>query len=265
MTSKQTKSKVRSPLLDEDEVGPPRTLSERAYRIIRAAILECRIPPTAIIDERALMKQHGLGRTPVREALLRLSGERLVIFKARQVIQVAPIGPTDIRDLYELRLHSERLAARLMLERATPEFVDKLSHCFDAAPALLEQARLGQAKLEEVIALDFRFHSLLYEGSGNVFVTEMLRNLFGHSYRLWLLTNTGDVEEMRAIVRSHDPILDAIRTRDAKRLDAEITKHIIDAYDRVVGILRGTVIDGLGGLQPLALTRPKQSDETVMG
>ena len=44
MTAKQPKSKVRSPLLDEDEVGPPRTLSERAYRIIRAAILECLQP-----------------------------------------------------------------------------------------------------------------------------------------------------------------------------------------------------------------------------
>lgn len=260
MNAKQIKAKVRSPLLDEAEVGAPRTLSEQAYRIIRAEILECRLPPSAIIDERALMKQHGLGRTPVREALLRLSGERLVIFRARQVIQVAPIGPTDIRDLYELRLHSERLAARLMVERATPQFVDKLSHCFDPAPALLEQA-----KLEEVIALDFRFHSTLYEGSGNVFVTEMLRNLFGHSYRLWLLTNTGDVEEMRAIVHSHDPILDAIRARDAERLDTEITRHIINAYDRVVNILRGTVIDGLGGLQPLPLARPRQPDETVMG
>ena len=182
MIQKRRKSKVRSPLLDDAEVGEARTLSEQAYRIIRAAILECRIPPSAIIDERALMKEHGLGRTPVREALLRLSGERLVIFQAGQVIQVAPIGPTDIRDLYELRLHSERLAVRLMMERRTPQLVEKLSHCFDAAPALLERGQI-----EETIALDFRFHALLYEGSGNVFVANMLRNLFGHSYRLWLL------------------------------------------------------------------------------
>jgi DNA-binding GntR family transcriptional regulator len=260
MTRKRAKSKLRSPLLDDADVGPARTLSEKAYRVIRAAILECRIPPSAIIDERALMQEHGFGRTPVREALLRLSGERLVIFQAGQVIQVAPIGPSDIRDLYELRLHSERLAVRLMIERRNPQLVDKLSHCFDAAPALLEQG-----ELEAVIALDFRFHSLLYEGSGNVFVTNMLRNLFGHSYRLWLLTNSGDVEEMRTIVRSHEPIMDAIRAGDAKRLDAEITKHIADAYDRVVGILRGTVIDDLGGLQPLTLDRSKQSDERVMG
>jgi DNA-binding GntR family transcriptional regulator len=261
MIQKRRKSKVRSPLLDDAEVGEARTLSEQAYRVIRAAILECRIPPSAIIDERALMKEHGFGRTPVREALLRLSGERLVIFQAGQVIQVAPIGPTDIRDLYELRLHSERLAVRLMMERRTPQLVEKLSHCFDAAPALLERGQI-----EETIALDFRFHALLYEGSGNVFVANMLRNLFGHSYRLWLLTNTGDVEEMRTIVRSHEPIMDAIRAGDAKRLDAEITEHISHAYDRVVGILRGTVIDDLGGLRPLTLDKRKAvKDETVMG
>jgi DNA-binding GntR family transcriptional regulator len=260
MTTRKRKLKIRSPLLDDSEVGEARTLSEQAYRIIRAAILECRIPPSAIIDERALMKQHGLGRTPVREALLRLSGERLVLFRARQVIQVAPIGPTDIRDLYEFRLHCERLAARLLIERRTPQLVDKLSHCFDAAPALLERG-----EIQEVIALDFRFHSLLYEGSGNVFAIDTLRNLFGHSYRLWLLTNSGDVEEMRTIVHSHAPIMDAIRAGDAKRLDAEITEHITHAYDRVVSILRGTAIDALGGLQPLTLERPKQSDKTAVG
>jgi hypothetical protein len=45
MIQKRRKSKVRSPLLDDAEVGEARTLSEQAYRIIRAAILECRIPP----------------------------------------------------------------------------------------------------------------------------------------------------------------------------------------------------------------------------
>ena len=128
-------------------------------------------------------------------------------------------------------------------------------------PSLLERG-----EIEETIALDFRFHALLYEGSGNVFVANMLRNLFGHSYRLWLLTNTGDVEEMRAIVHSHEPIIDAIRAGDAKRLDSEITEHIANAYDRVVSILRGTVIDDLGGLQPLTLDKRKAArDETVMG
>jgi DNA-binding GntR family transcriptional regulator len=252
--TRKSKPKVQSPLLD-DEAEEARTLSEQAYRLIRAAILECRIPPSAIIDERALMKEHGFGRTPIREALLRLSGERLVIFQARQVIQVAPIGLTDIRDLYELRLHSERLAARLMMERRTPQLVDKLAHCFDASPALL-----ARGKVEEVIALDFRFHSLLYEGSGNVFVIHMLRNLFGHSYRLWHLTNNGDAKEMDGIVRSHEPIIDAIRKGDAKRLDSEIAEHIAHAYDRVVSILRGTVIDDLGGLRPMMLDKNRQPE-----
>jgi hypothetical protein len=60
--------------------------------------------------------------------------------------------------------------------------------------------------------------------------------------------------------------MDAIRAGDAKRLDAEITEHIAHAYDRVVEILRGTVIDDLGGLRPLTLDKRKAvKDETVMG
>lgn len=252
-SAKPEKLEQRSVFIDEAADGA-RTLSGQAYEIIRTAILECRIPPSAIIDERALMKEHGLGRTPIREALLRLSGERLVLFRARQVIQVAPIDASDIRDLYELRLHSERLAARLMLERRTPELVDNLSRCFDKAPTLLAQGRI-----RDVIGLDFRFHALLYEGACNQFLSTMLRNLFGHSYRLWQMTSRGNVKEMEAIVRSHDPIIDAIRAGDAERLDAEIAEHIASAYDRVISVLRGTTIDNLGALRPLSLEQAKVS------
>lgn len=261
MTKKTTKarkpakpetSEEARPLFIDEAADGARTLSGKAYDVIRRAILECRIPPSAIIDERALMNEYKLGRTPIREALLKLSSERLVLFRARQVIQVAPIGATDIRDLYELRLHSERLAARLMMERRTPELVESLTRCFDSAPTLLAQGRI-----RDVIGLDFRFHALLYEGAKNQFLSTMLRNLFGHSYRLWLLTSRGGVPGMDAIVRSHEPIVDAIRTGDAERLDAEIAEHIASAYDRVISVLRGTTIDNLGTLRPLSLEQAK--------
>jgi hypothetical protein len=61
-------------------------------------------------------------------------------------------------------------------------------------------------------------------------------------------------------VRSHEPIIDAIRKGDAKRLDSEIAEHIAHAYDRVVSILRGTVIDDLGGLRPMMLDKKRQPE-----
>jgi DNA-binding GntR family transcriptional regulator len=162
------------------------TQGASAYREIRRAILECRLAPGATIDEKSLMAEFGFGRTPVREALLRLSTVRLVHFLAGQAIQVAPVGLQDIRDLYEDRLHSERLAAFLAVKRLTPERMTALQHNFDAVPALLKAGKIGDA-----IALDFRFHSLIYQGSNNSILSDHLHNLFTHSYRLWRLTYTG--------------------------------------------------------------------------
>src|ERR1700688_352174 len=57
--------------------------SSRAYDAIRQRILRCKLEPGALINERALMEQISIGRTPIREALLRLSAEQLVIFSGQ--------------------------------------------------------------------------------------------------------------------------------------------------------------------------------------
>ena len=211
-----------------------KTQSARAYKAIRIMILECRLEPGQLIDEKTLSSAVGFGRTPIREALLRLAYDRLVLFERGQTIRVAPVEMKDIRDLYESRLHSERLAARLTLKNITPDLLHEFEHCFDDVPKLI-----SRGQVEDSIALDFRFHSLLYHGSRNQFLINHLHNLFAHSYRLWFLAHDSNVVEMKRVMRSHDPLIAAIAARDVKRLDNELSDHIIDAYDRVFAWFKG--------------------------
>ena len=74
------------------------TASSRAYQAIRELILRGGLAPGAPVNERALMEEIAIGRTPIREALLRLSAEGLVIFSG-QSIQVAPVTIEGIRAL----------------------------------------------------------------------------------------------------------------------------------------------------------------------
>lgn len=211
-----------------------KTQSARAYKAIRIMILECRLDPGELIDEKKLAAAVGFGRTPVREALQRLAYDRLIVFEAGQIIRVAPIDMKGIRDLYESRLHSERLAARLTLQNLTPELQHEIKHCFDDVPKLM-----AKGKLEDSIALDFRFHSLIYHGSQNQFLINHLHNLFAHSYRLWFMTHDSDVPAMEKIMRSHEPIIAAIVDRNVKRLDEELSDHIIEAFERVFAWFKG--------------------------
>lgn len=224
------------------------TQGANAYREIRRAILECRLAPGSTIDEKSLMAEFGFGRTPVREALLRLSTVRLVHFLSGQAIQVAPIGLQDIRDLYEDRLHSERLAAFLAVRRLTPERMAALQHNFDAVPGLLKAGKIANA-----IALDFRFHSLIYQGSYNSILSDHLHNLFAHSYRLWRLTATGDKKEIVDIIKSHETIIDALAKRNADKLDALIIAHISTAFERLLNGIRGDAFPAIARMKLLSL------------
>jgi DNA-binding GntR family transcriptional regulator len=236
--------------LIDAEHGPQRgdTQSARAYRDIRRAILECRLAPGSTIDERSLTTDFGYGRTPVREALLRLSAERLVHFLSGQAIQVASIGIQDIRDLYEDRLHSERLAAFLAVRRMTDDQRNELRRNFDGVPAMIKAGKAG-----DTIALDFRFHSLIYRGSRNAVLSEHLHNLFAHSYRLWRLNASNDSERMTAIIRSHEPLIDALCRRDAERLDALIVEHISTAFQALLDSIRGDAFGAIGRMKVVPL------------
>lgn len=223
-----------------DASGEQRTQSGRAYLAIRNKILHVELEPGEVINEKMLMAELGFGRTPIREALLRLSAEHLVLFQASQLIQVAPVSFKLLGDLYEDRLHSERLAARLCAQRMDDELAQQIKSCFKEAPKLLKQGRAS-----EIINLDFKFHSLVYTGSGNSFLVHHLHNLFGHSYRIWYMTrlNDSDSKEHRKVVRSHDALIEALLDRDLNRVDREISEHIMGSYKRASDALTSSDLE----------------------
>jgi len=230
---------------------PTQTQAARAHAAIRRKILTCALKPGALVNERALMEGMGFGRTPVREALLRLASERLVVFKANQSIQVAPVGFEEVRELYEVRLHSERLAWRLWHRRRTEADIQKLAHCFDAAETIIDTGRPG-----DVVNLDFDFHAFAWKNADNRFLAQHLYNLGGLSYRLWHLTADRTPAKMRELVRSHDPIFEAFREDDEDELDRRVAQHVSAAYHDIMEGLKGR------GLAPaLSLdVQPLQND-----
>jgi GntR family transcriptional regulator, rspAB operon transcriptional repressor len=209
------------------------TAANRAYQAIRELILRCGLAPGAPINERALMDEIAIGRTPIREALLRLSAEGLVIFSG-QAIHVSPVTLPNIRALYTARLHAERLAWQLWLRAASHEQIARLASAFDTA------AELAQRDDEEgLVDLDFRFHSQVYEECGNVFLTGHLYNLTGLSFRLWFLANPHQRDYHLRTARSHAPIIEAVQARDADRLDREVSEHISQAFENMMERMKG--------------------------
>ena len=100
----------------------PQTL--RAYRVLRRRILDNEMPPNAQYLEQELANALGMSRTPVREALIRLSEERLVEIRPRHGARVLPVSVDDMREIYEMMTELEALAARCSLSGGVSESCD---------------------------------------------------------------------------------------------------------------------------------------------
>ena len=155
------------------------SLSQRAYDQIRRRIVDLELLPGSILDEGRLQAELGLGRTPIREALLRLSVERLVTIVPRRGIFVAEIGITDFQQIFEVRILLEAQAARLAARRGSQLHWERMEQLL---------AVIGQVSSDDHVlgmSIDENFHQILYEAANNPLLQDYLTTLYALSRRMW--------------------------------------------------------------------------------
>ena len=134
-----------------------------AYARIKARILDNEMPPGHRALEAELALQLGMSRTPVREALLRLQSEGFVRVAPRRGMQVLPIAPDDMSEIYDVITSLETTAAELMAARG-PSSAELAP--LDGAVAEMEAA-LAAEDLDRWAEADERFHRSLLAACGN--------------------------------------------------------------------------------------------------
>lgn len=100
---------------------PDASLAERAYRRLEEALVTLELEPGAVLTESQLIDLVGVGRTPVREALIRFAQQGLVHILPRRGVVIAGIDAGDVLAALDARAELERLIAREAALRATAE------------------------------------------------------------------------------------------------------------------------------------------------
>jgi DNA-binding GntR family transcriptional regulator len=210
-----------SPLhVHQPAAADAQSLGDRAYFAIRELIVTLELPPGSILSERELQDRLGLGRTPVREALQRLEGERLVEVYPRRGIFVSAVNVRDLGVLSEVRSVLERFAARLAAERSTPADRDS------TLTLIAELEGLGAAADERaLIDLDQRIHRHVYRCAHNAFLDSTLDGYYVLTLRIWFLA-LDRVTRLDDAVREHLELLEAIRDGDVERAEAAMRRHV---------------------------------------
>lgn len=186
--------------------------ADKAYRELRARILDNRIGSGEQFTEEELAAMLDMSRTPTREAMLRLAGEGLVEVRPRHGMRVKPVSMVDMREIYEVLTALESTAAALAAARVDQgDSIKQLRGAISDMDSALEID-----DLRAWAAADERFHTLLVAAAGNSRLTELVQTYVDQSHRVRMLTLRLRPKPSTSN-RDHEAVVDAVEAHDAKR------------------------------------------------
>jgi DNA-binding GntR family transcriptional regulator len=219
--------------------GSAGTLASTAYGQLRLEILNGTQVPGSRLHIKQLCERLGIGLSPMREALSRLSAEGLVRQYDQRGFRVAPLDPEDLRDLTRMRCWLNEAALRAAIEFGDTEWEEVLviaHHRLVRAPRVTD-ARDGQRNPAwETAHRDF--HTALIAACGSRRMLEQCAALFDeadryrHASRIASADRRDDEDE-------HTEIMTATLRRDADRAVALLTRHMQRTEQLVRAVLRG--------------------------
>ncbi|NLG87411.1 MAG: GntR family transcriptional regulator [Firmicutes bacterium] len=214
------------------------SLRERLYETLKEDILLNKYKPGAELQIDKLAQEFGVSTTPIREALVRLEGDGLVVSIPNRGVQVAPISLDDVKNIYEVRRllepHAAKIAARYCEEVEVNALYEKLLKIIE-----------GPTDVGTYINADLELHDLMFKHLSNTLLRDILDQVDQHSIRIRYLVegNAGGLrpEVVELVTREHLKILDAVSKRDEEKAAAATLQHLINAEARTLQSLEGVV------------------------
>lgn len=196
---------------------------------LRSAILSGYFGPGERLPEEQLARTMGVSRGPVREALVKLEREGLIVIRRNRGAFVAQLSREDLDEVYTLRVAIERLAVERCVTNATEADLDELQDVVDKIAELLERGITEQ----EAARLDLEFHDIIYRSGRHRRLYDTWATLRPQIHVLLLNRNVAHEDFRDLVVSSHQEIVDAIRAHDLEAAVEITMSHLLGSYSRV--------------------------------
>ncbi|MGC5331137.1 GntR family transcriptional regulator [Micromonospora sp. DT62] len=200
--------------------------AEDAYDALRSAILSGAIGPRERLGEVELSRQFGVSRTPIREALRRLTAEGLVVFQPNRGARVAEWSLADLQEIYEIRARLESYGAALAAKRIDADCLPKLSLLCDQMEERAQ--RMSSQDLDQIATLNAELHGLVIGAAASPRLTSLLSSVV----EVPLIVRAFRLYEPDALARSmahHRDLVAALRARDAEWASSTMRAHVLAA------------------------------------
>ena len=201
-------------------LAPQLSLVEQAYEAILSAISDGRLTPNARLIQDELAESLGVSRQPVGQALLLLRRHGLVRDAPKRGLLVAPLDLNFVRDLFDIRLALDGIAARHAATRNAALAREK-------GLAIIKKGKAATSSgvIARMIAIDMEFHFFLYGLSDNPLIAEISEPHWHYLRRLMGEILLHD-EAPRDIWAQHEAIMHAVVAGKAAEAEALAREHI---------------------------------------
>ena len=208
-----------------------KSLADHVFERLLEAIVKGDIKPGDRLSETLIAKQLGVSRGPLREAIRRLEGRKLVERTPNVGPRIVSLTPDDLIEIFYIRERLEGLAVRLATERMTEKALDQLEQRL-AEHAKKTSLQRGDGYLQN--AGDDDFHYLIVEGSGSKRLARaaVQRSLSLAAHLSLQVERDGRPRKGSAARAQGDP-RSAMRKRDADEAEKLMMQHIAAARENL--------------------------------
>jgi len=203
---------------------------QEVHESLRFKIIYNVYQPGEVLNEKKLMAQYKIGRTPLREILLNLKRDNLINMLPRLGTIVTSIEISDLRDVIDIRMNLEALVARLATKNIKKVQIQQIKELIEDVKKL--QKSKSSNTHEKLTQYDLNFHSILYDAARNKRLNEILIEQQQLMARFWFQLDMKE-EDFFSQMLKLDTVVEGLEERNVAKVQKALEDHIQIYISRV--------------------------------
>jgi DNA-binding GntR family transcriptional regulator len=212
--------------LDNDNSAVAKTIADQTYQHIRRDIISGALPPGTKLAMEMLTKRYDVGLSPLREALVKLTGDALAVAEGQRGFWVSQISLDELQDTMNTRLLIETRALSLAIEKGGPEWERAVKQAYAELSSVEEHLKQGDGAIfARWESANRRFHEALVSACGSNWLIRLRSMLHCHSERYRTIA-LAEASVDRDVHEEHEALVEAVLGRKTQRACRLIELHL---------------------------------------
>jgi DNA-binding GntR family transcriptional regulator len=206
------------------------TLADQVHDELRSRILTGRLPSGHRLLPEELATDLAISQTPIKEALLRLEADGLVVTETRRGTVVRLFTLKDVEELYEARIliELEAIDAAFAHGAVTPELLDELEQNLEQHARHLKRKTL--ADLTTALAFDRAFHHRLILARDNAVIAAWHQRILTQTHTAYVYLQS----DTSTVIAEHREILDGLAAGSSAQTREALRRHLVRSRDSLL-------------------------------